>query len=156
MPAAKRPAASPGTAATAALSEPALRGLIVNHNFAWRFFRDGKTLELKNTQCRCVAINQPFYLVESGVGQNHDGVGVMRILGRLQFLGNMKLEWATLDKHFDEHRCSKTELGNLKSSWRKQSDTLVGWKVCVEDVFSQPLYVRAGCQDHEGGKCGGG
>lgn len=122
------------------------RGLIVNTKHAHRFFSSGKVWELKTTKCRTVPKNAAFWVVESGIGQNSEGLAVFRILGSL-FLRDVQP--VTFDQlmdqsTYDKHCCCPEELRQLKTQWKNKN--LYAWAVEVSEVLRQPVYIR-GNQD---------
>ncbi len=127
-----------------------LRGLIVNCKFAHRFVSEGKTWELKTSQCRCVSPGQLLYLVESGIGHNSKGLSVMRIIGRMRLVDTHKVTWYQLETPDSKkkHCCTSTELSQLKKQWQNKSN-IYAWEVVMETVFGKPWYIRSGTQDFE-------
>lgn len=121
------------------------RGLIVNSKYAHRFFDCGKTWELKTSQCRCVSKGKCFWILESGIGHNNDGLAVFRILGKVQLVCQHKITWETIEEKTSLHCCSPDEIVQLKRQWRGKIN-LYAWEVDVVEVIT-PLYIRCSSQD---------
>ena len=127
------------------------RGLIINQKFAHRFFSENKVWELKSSQCRCVKVGEPFWIVESGIGHNTNGLAVFRVLGKVTYHGHKKVTWEELQNEasYPNHRCTGDEIKALMTQWKNKAN-IYAWTVSDAEVLAKPVYIRRGHQDCRG------
>ena len=131
------------------------RGLIVRPEFASLFFENPpKTLELRSNNCRCVKPGNEFHIVESGQGKNKHGLTVVKVLGTVEFEGNIQVEKDQLASLSHRHRVSSEQLVAFMDRTKK----VVGWKVCNAKQFPTPKWLKwnnqeRSLQKHDMGIC---
>ena len=106
--------------------------------FSFFFGNPPKTLELRNNNCRCVKPGSEFHIVESGHGKNKHGLTVVKVLGTVEFEGNMPLEKDQLQSLSHRHRVSSEQLVAFMDRAKK----VVAWQVCNAKPFPTPKWLK--------------
>lgn len=120
------------------------RGLLIRPEFASLFFANPpKTIELRSVNCRCVKPGKSFHIIESGHGKNKHGITVVRVLGTVDFEGNIQIEKHQLASLRDQHRVPDEHLADFSENRKK----IVGWKVCNAKPFQSPKWMKWNNQD---------
>lgn len=74
-------------------------------------------------------------------GRNRDGQAVLKVLGRLVFEGNLKLEDAEVNSFFAQHQVTLNDYKMLSGNWKNHKGFCVGWKLSLKQVYTTPFWI---------------
>lgn len=74
-------------------------------------------------------------------GKNGQGQAMLKIVARLRFLGNTKIQDADVPSHFQDHCVSSGDYNKLISSWKNHKGFCIGWKFTVEEKYDPPFWI---------------
>lgn len=66
---------------------------------------------------------------------------MLKVLGRLQFIGNTKLNDSEVATYFPEHKVDCDQYRQLSSSWKNHKGFCIGWRFRTVEVYDPPFWV---------------
>lgn len=96
-----------------------LRGLLIRSEHLDNILSGKKTYEIRNMFCRCVAVDEEFYLLRvppKGSPKNKNGQGFFTIAGTAIFRANHWINHAAFDSFYDLHFVQPDEYAKMRSA----------------------------------------
>lgn len=120
------------------------RGLLLKPDWAELFAEGLKTLEIRNHFCRCLKPGELVYIVASGQGRNCEGVTLLKIVGKMNFVGNEPIAEGVFKQYFQKHKVSQTMFKELLAGWKKPGKDvkIIGWEFMNIVKLERPLWIR--------------
>lgn len=109
-------------------------GLLVRHQFASLFLREEQ--ERKVYEIR----SHPLHFLKEGekIALIGTGGNVRKVVGILEFLGNVKIKNSSFDKYYNLHRISREDFQAVSANWANQ-EFCFAWHFELTVAFESPV-----------------
>jgi hypothetical protein len=142
-------AVAPAAASVTATVDKAVRGLLLHPHTMVKFLETGKSIDVRNFNCRCVKPGDELYLLETGAdaaAKNTHGVACVRVVARMRFLENVTIRHEDMHLFADATQISDDEYTAFRSSLKTDKGSCVGWRLELLDILSPSLFLPWGNQ----------
>lgn len=121
-----------------------VRGLLVKPQWTFKFVPGEVVWEVRSFNCNVLKKGDECFLIETAAGQNSHKIPLLKVVGKLRFIQNLKKDNSVFSRFFDKHKVSTEEFAKLRASQTRQTDFWISWEFEVLERFETPLYIPWG------------